>query len=106
MGTMGAAIPLRVPVAATRVADAVKQIGTPRSPDPIMRRPSADREEKRETHGRDDSRRTEKGFENRLKKARSSLTEPTPIREDSQTIGILCRIVSISTGAQNRSITS
>jgi hypothetical protein len=55
MGTMGVAIPLRVLVAATRVADAVRQIGTPRSPDPIMRRPRADREEKRETHGRDDS---------------------------------------------------
>jgi hypothetical protein len=36
MGTMGVAIPLRVLVAATRVADAVRQIGTPRSPDPIM----------------------------------------------------------------------
>lgn len=81
MGTMGGAIPLRTPTAATRVADAVKQIGTPRSPYPIMRRPRADREEKRETHGRDDSRRTEKGSENRLKKARSSLTQPTPIRE-------------------------
>jgi hypothetical protein len=63
MGTMGAAIPLRVPTAATRVADAVKQIGTPRSPDPIMRRPRADREEKRETHGRDDSRPKEKSTE-------------------------------------------
>jgi hypothetical protein len=83
MGTMGGAIPLRTPTAATRVADAVKQIGTPRSPYPIMRRPRADREEKRETHGRDDSRRTEKGSENRLKKARSSLTQPTPIREGS-----------------------
>ena len=47
MGTMGAAIPLRVSTATTRVADAVKQIGTPRSPDPIMRRPGADRDEKR-----------------------------------------------------------
>jgi hypothetical protein len=29
------------------------QIETPRPPDPIMRRPRADREEKRVTHGRD-----------------------------------------------------
>ena len=50
MGTMGAAIPLRVSTAAIPVADVVKQIGTPRSPDPIMRRSCADREEKRETH--------------------------------------------------------
>ena len=28
-----------------------QQIETPRSPDPIMRRPGADREEKRVTHG-------------------------------------------------------
>jgi hypothetical protein len=31
----------------------VKQIETPRSPDPIMRRPRADREEKRVTRGSD-----------------------------------------------------
>jgi hypothetical protein len=55
---MGAAIPLRVSTVATSFADAVKQIGTPRSPDPIMRRPRADREEKRVTHGRDNCRRT------------------------------------------------
>jgi len=59
MGTMGAAIPLRVSTVATSFADAVKQIGTPRSPDPIMRRPRADREEKRVTHGIDDCRRME-----------------------------------------------
>jgi len=34
-----------------------KQIGTPRPPDPIMRRPRADREEKRVTYGRDTSGR-------------------------------------------------
>jgi hypothetical protein len=60
MGRMGAVIPLRVSVAANRVADAVTQIGTPRSPEPIMRRPRADREERRETHGSDDSRRMKK----------------------------------------------
>jgi hypothetical protein len=43
---MGAAIPLIVPNVATRFADVVNPIGTPRSPDPIMRRPRADREEK------------------------------------------------------------
>lgn len=37
-----------------------RQIGTPRPPNPIMRRSCADREEKGETQGRDDSRRTEK----------------------------------------------
>jgi hypothetical protein len=51
MGMMGAAIPLIVPNAATRVADVVNQIGTPRSPDPIMRRPRADSEAKRLTAG-------------------------------------------------------
>ena len=76
MGTMGAAIPLRVSTAATNVADAVKQIGTPRSPDPIMRRPCADREEKRVTHGRDNRRRLEITAE--------QLDPSTPIREDSQ----------------------
>ena len=30
-----------------------KQIETPRPPDPILRRPCADREEKRVTHGKD-----------------------------------------------------
>ncbi len=55
MGTMGAVIPLRTSTAATRVADAVTQIGTPRSPDPIMRRPCADREEKRGPAGATDS---------------------------------------------------
>lgn len=44
-----------------------QQIETPRSPDPIMRRPGADREEKRVTHGA-----TSSG------KDRKSLTSPTP----------------------------
>jgi hypothetical protein len=46
VGTMGAAISLRVQsLRASRKV--VEQIETPRSPDPIMRRPCADREEKR-----------------------------------------------------------
>jgi len=60
---MGAAIPLRTSTAAACAADVVKQIGTSRSPDPIMRRPCADREEKQVTHGRDDGRRTEINME-------------------------------------------
>src|SRR6056297_2133208 len=43
------------------VADAVRRFGTPHSPDPVMRRPRADREEERLTHGRGDCRRTEIG---------------------------------------------
>jgi hypothetical protein len=35
----------------------VKQIETPRLPDPIMRRPCADREEKRVTHANEPARR-------------------------------------------------
>jgi len=54
MGTRGEAIPLRVPDLQAAARKAVKQIGTPRPPDPIMRRPSVDREEKRATHGNDD----------------------------------------------------
>ena len=51
MGTMGEAISLRVPNLRAKPRKVVKQIETPRSPDPIMRRPSADREEKRVTRG-------------------------------------------------------
>ena len=60
---MGEAISLRVPNRSASADQVVKQIQTPRSPDPIMRRPRADREEKRETHGRDDSRPKEKSKE-------------------------------------------
>jgi hypothetical protein len=49
------------------------QIETPRPPDPIMRRPCADREEKRVTYGRDTT----------AKSKRNSLTSTTPIREDT-----------------------
>ncbi|MDP1732276.1 MAG: hypothetical protein Q8L54_14110, partial [Devosia sp.] len=51
-----------------------KQIETPRSPDPIMRRPSADREEKRVTHG------------TVQEKIQEQLDRNDPIREDSQTL--------------------
>ncbi len=71
VGTMGEAISLRVQsLRASRKV--VKQIETPRSPDPIMRRPCADREEKRVTCGSD-----------AIRKIRSSLTSTAPIREDS-----------------------
>ncbi len=36
-----------------KASKVVKQIETPRLPDPIMRRPCADREEKRVTYGND-----------------------------------------------------
>ena len=53
VGTMGEAISLRVPNLQANARKVVRQIETPRSPDPIMRRPCADREEKRVTRGSD-----------------------------------------------------
>ena len=53
VGTMGEAISLRVPNLRAKARKVVKQIETPRPPDPIMRRPCADREEKRVTRGSD-----------------------------------------------------
>ena len=50
---MGEAISLRVLNLRANARKVVKQIETPRSPDPIMRRPCADREEKRVTRGSD-----------------------------------------------------
>jgi hypothetical protein len=70
VGTMGEAISLRV--RNRRGSDApkvVKQIETSRLPDPIMRRPRADREEKQVTYGNGGRRGK-----------RSSLT-PTPQSE-------------------------
>ena len=74
VGTMGEAISLRVPNLRAQAHEVVTQIETPRPPDPIMRRPCADREEKRVTRGSDGS-----GQE----PSRSSLTSTTPIREGS-----------------------
>ena len=53
VGTMGEVISLRVTNQSASADQVVKQIETPRSPDPIMRRPCADREEKRVTRGSD-----------------------------------------------------
>ena len=50
---MGQAISLRVQSLRVQARKVVKQIGTSCLPDPIMRRPSVDREEKRVTHGSD-----------------------------------------------------
>jgi len=52
---MGEAISLRVRSrrAALPAPKVAGQIETPRPPDPIMRRPCANREEKRVTHGKD-----------------------------------------------------
>jgi hypothetical protein len=72
---MGEVISLRVPNLQVQAGKVVKQIETPRSPDPIMRRPCADREEKRVTPGATPSGREPN---------RSSLTSTTPIREASQ----------------------
>ena len=52
VGTMGEVISLRVRNRRQRCLQVAGQIETPRPPDPIMRRPCADREEKRVTHGR------------------------------------------------------
>ena len=51
MGTMGEAISLRVQSLRASARKVVGQIETPCSPDPMMRRPCADREEKRVTRG-------------------------------------------------------
>jgi hypothetical protein len=53
VGTMGEAISLRVSNLGAQARKVVKQIETPRPPNPIMRRPCADREEKRVTRGSD-----------------------------------------------------
>lgn len=72
MGTMGKAISLRVQNLRQN-PKVVKQIEMPCPPDPIMRQPSADREEKRVPHGA-----TRAGITRT-----SSLTSTNPIREDS-----------------------
>lgn len=54
---MDEVISLRVPSLRVKTGKVVKQIETPRPPDPNMRRPSVDREEKRVTHGGENSRR-------------------------------------------------
>jgi hypothetical protein len=48
---MGKAISLRASSLQAQARKVVNQIETPRPPDPIMRRPRADREEKRVTRG-------------------------------------------------------
>ena len=53
MGTMGEVISLRVRNRRQRCLQVAGQIETPRPPNPILRWPRADREEKRVTHGRD-----------------------------------------------------
>ena len=53
MGTRGQATSLRVQSLRVQTRKVVEQIEAPCSPDPIMRRPGADRGEKRVTHGHD-----------------------------------------------------
>ena len=72
---MGEAISLRVPNRFATAVQVVKQIETPRSPDPIMRRLRADREEKRVTRGSDTSGPGNIDGE--------TLASRTPIREGS-----------------------
>ena len=50
---MDEVISLRVRNRRQQCFQVARQIETPRAPDPILRRPCADREEKRVTHGRD-----------------------------------------------------
>ena len=60
----------------------MKQIETPRLPDPIMRRPCADREEKRVTHANETARDPrERDDKQPGGPDRNSLTATTPIRE-------------------------
>ncbi|HEY9536863.1 MAG TPA: hypothetical protein VIS03_04650 [Kiloniellaceae bacterium] len=54
VGTTGQATSLRVQSLRALARKVVKQIEAPRSPDPIMRRPCADCEEKRVTYGDDE----------------------------------------------------
>jgi hypothetical protein len=54
---MGKVISLRVSNLPAKACKVVKQIETPRLSDPIMRRPHADREEKRVTHGNETSKK-------------------------------------------------
>jgi hypothetical protein len=53
VGTRSQATSLRVPSLRVLSRKVVEQIEAPCSPDPIMRRPGADRGEKRVTHWRD-----------------------------------------------------
>jgi hypothetical protein len=53
MGTRGRATSLRTQSLRVQTRKVVEQIEAPCSPDPIMRRPGADRGEKRVTHGHD-----------------------------------------------------
>ena len=57
VGTIGEAISSRVQSLSVQAGKVVKQIETPRLPDPIMRRPRADREEKRVTRGNETSKK-------------------------------------------------
>ncbi len=72
---MGEAISLRVSNRTASAGQVVKQIETPRSPDPIMRRPRADREEKRVARGSD---KPDTGNIDQ-----ETLASRTPIREGS-----------------------
>jgi len=57
LGTTGKAISLRVSNLPAKARKVVKQIETPCLSDPIMRRPRADREEKRVTQGNETSKK-------------------------------------------------
>ena len=70
---MGQAISLRVQSLRAQARKVVKQIETPCSPDPILRRPCADREEKRVTRESDTIRK---------RSDQKQLDPKTPIRED------------------------
>jgi hypothetical protein len=70
---MGQAISLRVQSLRAQARKVVKQIETPCSPDPILRRPCADREEKRVTRESDTIRK---------RSDQEQLDPKTPIRED------------------------
>jgi hypothetical protein len=71
---MGQAISLRVQSLRAQARKVVKQIETPCSPDPILRRPCADREEKRVTRESDTIRK---------RSDQEQLDPKTPIREGS-----------------------
>jgi hypothetical protein len=57
VGTIDKVISLRVQSLPAQAGEVVKQIETPRFPGPIMRRPDADREEKRVTRGNETSKK-------------------------------------------------
>ena len=70
-----------------RAGEVVKQIETPRFPDPIMRRPRADREEKRATCGNETSKKLDS-----IRTGRIDFNDPNQRRGHSARHVRLCKV--------------